>query len=173
MKERIRVAAVQMRAALGDVEQNLRSAERIVRQAVQSGADWVILPEFFPSAVAFHPKMLRAARSLEGGGPRDLLRSLARGAQPGRGRLFHRPRRDPDRGCGRPDPGPDAGRGRGGLCDRGSQALQENAAGGPDPAEVLDTPLAATVPACVGTSEPARQDILQPQDPELPIAPEA
>lgn len=78
MNERIRVAAVQMRAVLGDVEQNLRSAERLVRQAFESGAEWVILPEFFTSAVAFHPRMLGAARPLEGGGPREMLQALAR-----------------------------------------------------------------------------------------------
>ncbi len=78
MKERIRVAAVQMCAVLGDVEQNLRSAGRLVRQAFESGAEWAILPEFFTSAVAFHPRMLGAARPLEGGGPQEMLRSLAR-----------------------------------------------------------------------------------------------
>lgn len=78
MEQRIRVAAVQMRPVLGDVEHNLRSAERLVRRAFADGAEWVILPEFFPSAVAFHPKMLGVARPLEGGGPRELIQALAR-----------------------------------------------------------------------------------------------
>jgi N-carbamoylputrescine amidase len=73
----IRVAAVQMRAQVGAVARNLSSAEALVGEAFRRGAQWVILPEFFPSAVAFTPAMLSAWQPLEGP-PLRLMRRLAR-----------------------------------------------------------------------------------------------
>ena len=73
----IKVAAVQMRAQVGAVSRNLSSAEALVREAFRHGAKWVILPEFFPSAVAFTPTMLSAWQPLEGP-PLQLMRRLAR-----------------------------------------------------------------------------------------------
>jgi predicted amidohydrolase len=73
----IRVAAVQMKAELGEVDINLEKAEKLVRDAFGKKAQWVILPEFFTSAMAVHPKMLNAARPLEGK-PTQRLRSLAK-----------------------------------------------------------------------------------------------
>ena len=62
----MRVAAVQMRARLGAVDENLDSAEALVRQAFARGAQLVVLPEFFPTAMAFAPAMLDAWRPLDG-----------------------------------------------------------------------------------------------------------
>ena len=73
----IRVAAVQMRAQVGAIARNLSSAEALVSEAFRRGAQWVILPEFFPSAVAFTPTMLSAWQPLEGP-PLQLMRRLAR-----------------------------------------------------------------------------------------------
>ena len=73
----IRVAAVQMRAQVGAIARNLSSAEALVCEAFRRGAQWVILPEFFPSAVAFTPAMLSAWQPLEGP-PLQLMRMLAR-----------------------------------------------------------------------------------------------
>jgi predicted amidohydrolase len=73
----IRVAAIQMRATVGAVASNLSRAESLVREAFRRGAEWVILPEFFPSAVAFHPSMLSAWLPLEGPAL-ELMRKLAR-----------------------------------------------------------------------------------------------
>lgn len=73
----IKVAAVQMRAQVGAIARNLSSAEALVREAFRRGARWVILPEFFPSAVAFTPTMLSAWQPLEGP-PLQLMRRLAR-----------------------------------------------------------------------------------------------
>jgi predicted amidohydrolase len=73
----IKVAAVQMRAQVGAVERNLASAEALVSEAFRRGAQWVILPEFFPSAMAFTPAMLSAWQPLEGP-PLQLMRRLAR-----------------------------------------------------------------------------------------------
>ncbi len=72
----IRVAAVQMRAKVGAVERNLSSAGALAREAFRRGARWVILPEFFTSAVAFTPAMLHAWQPLDGP-PLQLMRRLA------------------------------------------------------------------------------------------------
>jgi len=77
MEHKMKVAAVQMRAELGNVKSNLSAAEALVREAFRKGAKWVILPEFFPSAVAFAPNMLTAWRPLEGE-PFQLMQKLAR-----------------------------------------------------------------------------------------------
>lgn len=73
----MRVAAIQMRAQVGAMARNLSSAEALVREAFRHGAQWVILPEFFPSAVAFTPAMLSALQPLEGPAL-ELMRRLAR-----------------------------------------------------------------------------------------------
>jgi predicted amidohydrolase len=72
----LRVAAIQMRARLADVEWNLQSAERLVQEAFRKGAEWVILPEFFPSAVGFHRKMLDVAEPFEGR-PMEMVKRFA------------------------------------------------------------------------------------------------
>ena len=66
-----------MNAELGDVAGNLEKAEALVREAFDRGAEWVILPEFFTSAMAFHSKMLEAARPFDGE-PLQLIVSLAK-----------------------------------------------------------------------------------------------
>ena len=73
----MRVAAIQMRARLGAISLNLKNAERLAREAFKLGAHLVILPEFFPSAVAFTPAMLTALQPLEGPAL-QLMRGLAR-----------------------------------------------------------------------------------------------
>jgi len=76
-KRTIRVAAIQMKAEIGDVDANLASAERLVRGAFEKGAEMVILPEFFTSAMAYNPKMLEAVCPIDGK-PMQLLKSLAK-----------------------------------------------------------------------------------------------
>jgi N-carbamoylputrescine amidase len=66
MPEPIKVAAIQMCAKFGDVAENLRKAERLLEEALQQGANWAILPEFFTSAVGFHPDILKVALPLDG-----------------------------------------------------------------------------------------------------------
>lgn len=75
-QSKLRVAAVQMLPVLGDVGANLSAAERLVRLAFEQGAEWVILPEFFTSGVAFHPILLDAARPFDGE-PLHLLQRLS------------------------------------------------------------------------------------------------
>ncbi len=73
----LRVAALQMTPVLGDAPANLRQAEALIREAQRRGAQWIVLPEMFTSAAAFHPDMLSAIRPLDGE-PAQLLRRLAR-----------------------------------------------------------------------------------------------
>jgi predicted amidohydrolase len=74
----VRVAAVQMHAVLGDVAANLENAEHWVRLALREGAQWIVLPEFFTTAIALHPtRLVSAYRTLEGL-PMQLLKTLAK-----------------------------------------------------------------------------------------------
>jgi predicted amidohydrolase len=61
-----RVAAVQMQAVLGDVDANLEQAGRLVSEAARDGAEWIALPEFFTSGVAFLPSVAAAAQPIDG-----------------------------------------------------------------------------------------------------------
>jgi predicted amidohydrolase len=73
---KLRVAAIQMSPKLGDVTSNLNQAEQLVREALRKGAQWVVLPEMFTSAVAFHPDMLKAIEPIDGA-PLQFLKRLA------------------------------------------------------------------------------------------------
>lgn len=75
--EKLRVAAVQMHAQLGDVDSNMRTAERWVNKAIGQGAKVVVLPEFFTSGLGFHPAVMNASRPIDGA-PRKLLEGLAK-----------------------------------------------------------------------------------------------
>ncbi len=73
-----RVAACQMEAQLGRVAENLARADRLVQDGFARGATWVILPEFFNSAVGFDPVMNEVAEPLEGR-TLGMMRALAMG----------------------------------------------------------------------------------------------
>ena len=67
-----------MHAALGEVAANLENAEHWVRLALREGAQSIVLPEFFTTAIALHPtRLVNAYRTLEGL-PMQLLKSLAK-----------------------------------------------------------------------------------------------
>ena len=71
------VAAVQMNAEIGNIDTNLANAENWVRYALDRGANWVILPEFFASGLVYQPaKMLHAIQPLYGK-PTLMLKRLA------------------------------------------------------------------------------------------------
>ena len=57
----MKVAAVQMKARLARVDENIESAGALLEKAFAQGCELVILPEFFTSAVAFHPDMRSVA----------------------------------------------------------------------------------------------------------------
>ncbi|HEX8753031.1 MAG TPA: carbon-nitrogen hydrolase family protein [Solirubrobacterales bacterium] len=62
----MRVAAVQLEVALGDVERNLAECEALAREAAGRGAELVALPEFFTTGVAFVPALAGAALPPDG-----------------------------------------------------------------------------------------------------------
>jgi predicted amidohydrolase len=62
----MRVAAVQLEVALGDVERDLAECERLAREAARQGAELVALPEFFTTGVAFVPALASAALPPDG-----------------------------------------------------------------------------------------------------------
>jgi predicted amidohydrolase len=66
-----------MAPKIGDVSANLAQAEKLIIQAGKKGAQWIILPEMFTSAVGFHPNMLKAI-SAEDGEPLQMLKRLSR-----------------------------------------------------------------------------------------------
>jgi predicted amidohydrolase len=70
----MRVAAVQLEVALGDVRANLASCESLVRDAAHAGAEAVALPEFFSTGVALLPELADAALAPDGAATEMLLR---------------------------------------------------------------------------------------------------
>jgi N-carbamoylputrescine amidase len=71
------IAAIQMKAKLGDIDANLKSAESLSREAFLAGAELVILPEFFTSAAGFHRSLLNSAQPNDGSAI-AMLKELAR-----------------------------------------------------------------------------------------------
>lgn len=65
-----------MQARLGDVDENMAQAERLVREAISMKAKWIILPEFFTSAIAFNRKIFDAICPLDGK-PMKMMQRLA------------------------------------------------------------------------------------------------
>jgi predicted amidohydrolase len=74
----VRVAAIQIHPKLADVSANLERAEQLIREAIGQRAEWIVLPEFFTSGLAFDPVNLpNAPRPLDGA-PMQMLKRLAR-----------------------------------------------------------------------------------------------
>ena len=55
-----------MTPRLGDVEANLAQAAQLIDEAIRHGAEWIMLPEMFTSAAAFHGDMITAVRPIDG-----------------------------------------------------------------------------------------------------------
>ena len=73
----MRVAAIQLEPRLADVPANLAACEALADAAAAHGAEWIVLPEFFTTGVAFEPDLAGAALRPDGEAM-DLLRELAR-----------------------------------------------------------------------------------------------
>jgi predicted amidohydrolase len=73
----VRVAAVQLESAVGQVAENLGRCERLADEAGRRGAELIVLPEFFTTGMAFREELADAALPLEGPAA-ELLISLAR-----------------------------------------------------------------------------------------------
>ena len=72
-----RVAAIQFEPKLGDINFNLSRADALVREALNKGARWVVLPEFFPTGTALHPSLFNSYQAVDGR-PAELLKELAK-----------------------------------------------------------------------------------------------
>lgn len=57
----MKVAAIQLNAEFANVAANLQQAEKAISVAARQGAEIVVLPEFFTSAIGFAPQMLTVA----------------------------------------------------------------------------------------------------------------
>lgn len=66
MKETVKVAAVQITTKVADSEANIASCERLSLKAVNEGARWVAVPEFFNTGVSWNRKIASAIQSMEG-----------------------------------------------------------------------------------------------------------
>jgi predicted amidohydrolase len=73
----MRAAALQIEAEIGNIDANLEICERYADDAAAAGADWIVLPEFFSSGVAYRPELAQNAPPPDGA-PTQLLRELAR-----------------------------------------------------------------------------------------------
>ena len=65
-RQPVRVAAIQLAVRLGDSSANMVSCERLAQSAVQEGAQWIALPEFFTTGVAWEPKIADAIEQEDG-----------------------------------------------------------------------------------------------------------
>lgn len=69
----MRVAAVALEPKLGDVAENLRRCRELGDRAAAAGADWIVLPEFFPTGMGFYDQLANAALPANGAGIQLLL----------------------------------------------------------------------------------------------------
>lgn len=66
MKKQTKVAAIQLATKIGDSTANIASCERLALLAVQEGACWIALPEFFNTGVSWNPRIAAAIQTTEG-----------------------------------------------------------------------------------------------------------
>ena len=74
---RLRAAAIQMEPELANLGSNLAQAEKLIAEAIRQKAQWIILPEMFTTAAAFHPNMHQAIAPIDGE-PHQLITSYAK-----------------------------------------------------------------------------------------------
>lgn len=73
----MRVGAVQLEVALGDVSANLAACDELARRAAADGAEAIALPEFFTTGAAFVPELAGAGLAPDGAAT-EMLLSVAR-----------------------------------------------------------------------------------------------
>lgn len=61
-----RVAAIQLDAQVGRIDDNLAACQSLADDAAQAGAEWIILPEFFTTGMAFLPELAHAGLAPDG-----------------------------------------------------------------------------------------------------------
>jgi len=74
----MRVAALQLEAAVGNVEHNLEECERLGERAGREGAELIVLPEFFTTGTANRPELRDVALPPDGAATELLLALAAR-----------------------------------------------------------------------------------------------
>ena len=74
----VRVAAIQLHPKLADVSANLARSEQLIQEAISQRAEWIVLPEFFTSGLAYDPVNLPNAVRPVDGAPTQLLQRMAR-----------------------------------------------------------------------------------------------
>ncbi|WP_225690870.1 carbon-nitrogen hydrolase family protein [Thalassolituus sp. ST750PaO-4] len=62
----IRVAALQTDTRIGDTQRNLAHCEELVAEACRDGAEWIALPEFFNTGIAWDPALAAAIEDENG-----------------------------------------------------------------------------------------------------------
>ena len=72
----MKVATIQMEAELANVDSNLKMAERLAEDAFRDGAELVLIPEFFTTAMGFHPNMCDTVRKIDGK-PLQMMKNIA------------------------------------------------------------------------------------------------
>ena len=73
----MRAAAIQLEPAIADVAANLARSERLANDAAAAGAEWIALPEFFTTGIAFDERLADAAIAPDGAAT-QMLRDVAR-----------------------------------------------------------------------------------------------
>lgn len=66
MKKQTKVAAIQLATKVGDSTANIASCERLSLLAVNEGAHWIALPEFFNTGVSWNPRIAAAIQTTDG-----------------------------------------------------------------------------------------------------------
>jgi predicted amidohydrolase len=87
-QKRVRVAAIQLHPKLADVSANLVRSEQLIREAISRQAEWIVLPEFFTSGLAFDPVNLPDSPRPLDGAPTQMLKRMAREGQAAVGGAF-------------------------------------------------------------------------------------
>ena len=70
------VAAVHMKAVLGDVKYNLQYAKNKIIEAKSNGAEMIIFPEFFTTGFTFSEKIITAIATMEN--PFEVMKAWAK-----------------------------------------------------------------------------------------------
>ncbi|MBK5231031.1 MAG: carbon-nitrogen hydrolase family protein, partial [Thermoleophilia bacterium] len=77
LSDTTRIAVVQLAAIVGDTNANMRACEALADRAAGEGAQWIILPEFFTTGMAYDRRLVDAAMPPDGAAT-ELLITLAR-----------------------------------------------------------------------------------------------
>jgi predicted amidohydrolase len=76
MSDTTRIAVIQLAAIVGDTSANMRACEALADRAAREGAEWIILPEFFTTGMAYDRRLAGAAMAPDGAAT-ELLVTLA------------------------------------------------------------------------------------------------